>query len=97
MKSIYISGPITGMPDNNRDAFRKAEVHLSAWYGEVINPNHHSEDPSCPTWEEFMREDIKLLLQCRSIYMLRGWRKSRGAKLEYRIARALKMKVIFEP
>lgn len=43
-----------------------------------------------------MRGDIELLLSCDGIYMLKGWEKSKGAKLEHEIATALKIKMMYE-
>ena len=36
--TIYISGPMTGLPDLNRDAFETAENFLRLWGFEPINP-----------------------------------------------------------
>ena len=33
-----------------------------------------------------MKADIRMLLECGGIFMLTGWEKSRGARLEYDIA-----------
>ena len=41
------------------------------------------------TWEEAMRTDLRLLLDCEGLSMLDVWRRSRGARLEVLVARAL--------
>jgi hypothetical protein len=83
---VYISGPMTGYPDFNREAFHKAEVKLDAAGFDAVNPAKFPEQKGW-VWHHYMRYDIKLLVtDCTSIYMLDGWQHSRGAKLEREIA-----------
>lgn len=94
--SIYISGPMTGKPLFNRHAFVAAESDLRQRSPDAVihNPAYLSHDE--PTWENFMRLALAELLKCEAIYMLKGWRESRGATLELTIAHALGMRVIYE-
>lgn len=51
-----------------------------------------------PTYTEYMREDIKILARCNTICMLPDWKRSKGARLEYRIAKILNMQILeFQP
>jgi len=43
-----------------------------------------------------MKEDLKALLDCDGIYMLRGWEQSKGAKIEYELAMNLGIKRYYE-
>lgn len=43
-----------------------------------------------------MKCDIKHLLDCDAIYLIKGFEKSKGAMLELRISKALKMKWVTE-
>lgn len=96
MKRIYISGPISGMPDNNFPAFHKAAASLRASGYEVINPAEMDAADQAPmTWEQYLRRDIAHLITCDGIALLTGWEHSRGAKLEKQIADALGMRPIF--
>lgn len=97
---IYISGKITGLPLEEAQAlFQEAEDHLNeslkAHNPEVINPMkiEHNHGQS---WEEYMREDIYALLGCDSIYMMKNWGESRGARLEYAIAKEVGIVILFE-
>lgn len=87
MKKIYISGPISGMPDGNRAAFEAAAIALRERYPEVqiVNPcdNGLLHDS---TWVEHMRANIKILVDCDAICMLPGWRDSAEGNTEYGIA-----------
>lgn len=87
---------MTGIPDFNAPAFHTAAASLRASGYEVINPAEmDAADPAPLTWEQYLRRDIKVLVECDAIGMLTGWENSRGAKLEKHIAEALGMRVIF--
>jgi len=88
---IYISGPRTGIKDFNSPEFEKAKAHFINLGHLVESP---SEAPRCNTWEDYMKYDIVLLLQCSHIFMLKGWENSKGAKLEKYIADSLGIKEI---
>jgi hypothetical protein len=92
---IYISGPISGMPDYNRAAFAAIEGWLKHQLGyECFNPLSQLGAGEKNTWVGYMRADITALMQCDRIIMLKGWEKSRGACLELYIARQLGIEVI---
>lgn len=93
---IYISGPITKNPYYRRD-FIDAEAMLHGKYrnSEIINPIFLTSVKN-GSWDFYMRVCLKALADCDTIYMLRGWWKSRGARLEWLIAKKLNMRVIFE-
>ena len=91
---VYISGPITGLPyEEVEKAFSKAEASLKEQGHEVVNPLNNGL-PRESTWNEHMRADLKLLLDCDAIYMLNGWEYSKGASLEYDLAIDLGFKLI---
>ncbi len=91
---IYLSGPITGRPNGNREAFHLVWNELHAQGYEAINPGN-VEGSDDWMWSDYMREDIKWLVGCQSIVMLPGWEASKGAKLELHIAWELGMRVYF--
>jgi hypothetical protein len=43
-----------------------------------------------------MKADLAILLKCRTVLMLRGWEGSDGASLEYQIASACGLEIIYE-
>jgi hypothetical protein len=93
---IYIAGPMTGYKDYNYPAFMEAEERIGNFtHGncEIFNP---ARNPEQKTYADYLREAIKLLIQCDTIYMLPGWEKSNGATLEHKIAVTLGMEVIYE-
>ena len=86
--AVYVSGPMTGLPDLNRPKFNSEADLLRAQGFTVVNPAE-SVLPESATWKEHMREDIRAMLDCDRIHMLPGWERSRGAVLELTIAHAL--------
>lgn len=93
MKKIYISGPISNNPDYE-DFFENAENLLSNKF-KVVNPCKlkHKKNIS---YVSYMKRDIKALLKCDFIFMLKDWEKSEGAKMEKNIAEFLKIGVMYE-
>lgn len=89
---VYISGPMTGLPDLNFPAFREAARRLRSLGFEVVNPAELNPDPTTP-WAQCMRADIKALCDCDVIALLPGWEKSKGAHLELQIAHRLELEI----
>ena len=85
MNRIYISGPMTGLPEFNFPAFHARAAELRAQGRDVINPAEHDELPDQP-WHVYLRKDIRLLMDCDTIHMLPGWSRSKGARLEHHVA-----------
>jgi hypothetical protein len=85
LNAIYISGPVTGIPENNAPAFAAEAARLRAAGHTVVNPLEIDLGPDA-TWSDYMRADITEMLKCSSIRMLPGWERSRGAVLELSIA-----------
>lgn len=90
----YISGKITGI-DNYVELFNSAEKYLLLKGYDVVNPVNlaHDHDKS---WESYMKEDLKALLDCDAIYMLKNWHKSKGAIIEKTLAYQLGIQIINE-
>tara|TARA_R110000796_G_C14381232_1_gene415256 strand:- start:29 stop:316 length:288 start_codon:yes stop_codon:yes gene_type:complete len=95
MKTIYISGRITGIENQAPFLFKAAERELIEQGWEVINPLtiNHAENSE---WIDYMRTDIKALVDCDAIFMLSNYTQSNGAIIELAIANMLKFKVIFQ-
>lgn len=94
MKKIYISGQITGNP-NAFALFESAESFLKSKGFDVVNPMKlkHKENAE---WIDFMREDIKAMMDCDAIYMLSNHEKSRGAMVERGVFLALGLPIFYE-
>jgi len=96
MKRVYISGAIAHYDlDERRAAFGRAAAFLRGQGYDVFNPfeNGLSQDED---WRKHMRVDIRALVDCDTIYMLRGWEMSKGAKLELDVASSCGIPVWFQ-
>ena len=90
---VYISGPMTGMPELNFPAFNLAAEQLRAAGYVVVNPVEVNDGHSSE-WGDCMRNDIRALMDCDTVALLPGWQASRGANLERHIAQELGMTVL---
>lgn len=96
MKKIYISGPISGTNDYN-ERFKIAENYLIQFGHDVINPVVFNENlPKNTDGRVYMSECLRVLCLCDTIYMLKDWQKSRGARLEKTVAEHIGLNVIYE-
>ena len=85
MPKVYLSGPMTGLPELNFPAFCAEADRLRGLGYDVVNPAEINPDAAMP-WDQCMRADIKALCDCDMIALLPGWETSKGAHLELHIA-----------
>ena len=95
---LYISGPITGIEDDNRPAFAAAEIRLTDAGYRVINP--HKIGPPAGyqdglEWSDYLRGDLAAILNqgVEGIATLPKHHYSRGARLECHVALELDIPV----
>lgn len=91
--TVYISGPITNDPDH-AEKFAAAFEKLEKAGHDPVNPvciglNLKNKLGREPTRYEYMREDIKAMMNCDAIYVLPGWIDSWGACIEIELANKL--------
>ena len=97
---IYISGGIS-RDMNYKEKFKEAHFYLLGKYDcIVINPVHLANrvenTMQFPQWHDYMRECIHWLPRCTTVYMLKGWWKSKGAKIEWLLAKLLRLDIIYQ-
>lgn len=94
-KTIYLSGPITGLPQNNYKEFALAQERVEALGYKVLNPHEFFEGKDTRQWDhpDFMRVCIAEMMKADLIVTLPGWEHSIGAKMEVDIARILNIEV----
>ena len=102
---LYLAGPMSGIPDHNFPMFdRVAGLLRDLGHGVVspadVNRKHgYSEandefvagtiDPK--EYAKLFKLDVQEILGCEGMVMLPGWVKSKGAKLEFALARMVDM------
>lgn len=89
METLYLSGPMSGLPDLNKPLFNKVAKQLRRKGYMVINPAELDSREACSTWEACLQRDLRALTRCDAIATLPGWKKSRGANLEIHVGKAL--------
>lgn len=98
---FYISGPMEGKDNHNKEEFDKAEKLLKSLAYGTVNPFYLQVDERFiiteqPTRQDYYRKDIRALTYCTDILMLRGWNTSHGAQLERLIAIEMGLNVVYE-
>lgn len=87
---LYLSGPMTGIPNKNRPAFEKAKKQLIKAGYVVVSPWDLELKYPKNTWEECMRRDIiEMMGKCDAIATLPNWTMSQGACIEVDLAGGL--------
>lgn len=95
---VYLSGPMKGYPESNFPAFRATAADLRARGLEVVNPaeiNVKGAENDADFYNQCLRADLKAMMDCEAIALMRGWEKSSGANLELHVAHRVGMRVLF--
>ena len=97
-KLCYNSGPISSLTFitawNN---FSRADKIIEDLGMTPINPMERTWGlrPSNAWWLHMVK-DIILLMLCHAVFFQKGWKDSRGARIEFRVARLLCKDMYFE-
>lgn len=95
-KRVYISGPISGRKHYKKKFDNAKELLKERYpYYEIISPLDlpHKSNSS---YIDYMKLDLKVLIDCDIVYFMKGWRVSKGSLLEHRIAKKLNKEIIYE-
>ncbi len=90
---VYVAGPMTGYPDSNYPAFDAAARTLRGLGVTVENPAENPA-PACGSWRAYMALAVAQLARCDCVVLLPGWERSKGARVEFDLARGLDMQTI---
>ena len=94
--TYYISGPMSGLADLNRQAFTDAAARLYQQGHLTISPFHLSARVPDTYRKQLKRDLVAICGKADAIYMLEGWEYSPGAWAEHAVALALKLKIVYE-
>jgi len=89
--SVYLSGPMRGIPNGNRPAFEAAAARLRKLGYLVWSPIEHDDVTGVDAGAELSPKDLKRsmtwdqrrVMDADIVVFLPGWRASRGAKAEF--------------
>ena len=95
-KRVYLSGPMTDLPDFNFPAFEAAATRFRALGFQVETPHERFGGRQDLPRATYMRGDIKDLLRpdLSAVIVLPGWEHSTGARLEVAIAQEIGLPVL---
>lgn len=96
-QTVYLSGPMTDLPDYNRESFNlRAEAFRAAGYT-VKNPAEisvtHGMDKS---YGFYFKRALRMMLESDVVYVFGDITQSRGAEMELQAARMSEMPIIWE-
>lgn len=89
--TYYLAGPMTGKPGFNYRAFEDHAAYYRGRNLEIKSPHEIHGGDTSKEYTFYIREGLKLLLDCNAMILLPDWRDSRGATLEEGIAHTLNM------
>lgn len=93
MITLYIAGPMTGLPEFNYPAFNQAEKELKARGYITLNPASNVPNNPNPTWLDFMRMSLVQISQADGLALLDNWESSKGARIEVDLSHNLGLDV----
>lgn len=91
VQTLYLAGPMSGYSECNYPEFNRVAAILREAGYTVANP---AENTLQGSYEDFLRLDLRQMLDCQAIAVLHGWTGSTGARNEVRVANLLKMPVM---
>lgn len=93
---IYLSSKMTGLGDYGVSNFDREEKYLkSLGFKNIVNPSCIGKKYGYNrSYAFYLKEAIKMLLTCDTIYLFGNWENSKGAQLERSIAKALNMEIV---
>ncbi len=79
---IYISGPMSGLPDQNRGAFLRAAEVLRQLGCDPVDPGELPEPAAGDEHHHFLERDLMVMMRCDGGCVLEGWEDSSGCLRE---------------
>lgn len=83
--NLFLAGPMSDMPNENRPAFMAAAAELEALGHKVFNPGAPENIVPGWSWAQYVSRNVAYILQTPDldgIVLLPGWTASKGALLE---------------
>lgn len=88
---LFLSGPMSGYENHNRDEFNYAARKLRSQGHDVFNP---AELPDGHDYHWYLQRCLEALETCQYLVQLPGWEDSNGACVEYECAVDLGLEIV---
>ena len=93
---VYLSGPISGDPEY-KEKFRAAEESLTnGCFVTVLNPAKLSDTFPGLSERQYFTMALLLMTFADAVYMLKGWEFSKGACIEYLLAKQSGKRIMYQ-
>ena len=89
---------MTGYESFNYPAFEKMEKRLIEEFWckpeNILNPIRIADGVTSKPYDFYIRESIKMVADATDVVFLDGWEKSKGAVLEYHVAKTMGLNLL---
>ena len=92
---VYLSGPISGDPEY-KEKFRAAEESLTDDFVTVMNPAKLSDTFPGLSERQYLQLALTLVTYANAVYMMKGWERSKGACIEYLLAKQNGKRIMYQ-
>jgi len=89
IKPYTISG--FGYSSNEEISVNHSDIGICFTHGLIINHNIIPKG----NWDQYMKNDIKVMLACDEVHFLPDWKDSNGAKIEHQLCLDLGIKIVY--
>jgi len=90
-RTIYLSGPVSGVPEKNDPLFAAVTARLRAMGHRVYSPRERPWDGARSAFADYC---AFICAEADTIVMLPGWRQSHGASCEHSLAECVGIEII---
>ncbi len=81
-KRLYLSGPMTGIPQHNHPELTRVAGILRKAGFDVDNPAEHFDGDMNRPRSEYMNHDLRVVIDRDAVVLLKGWSESAGCNAE---------------
>ena len=93
---VYLSGPMSGIPNSNLEAFERVAAYWRAHEYSVCNPVETSVVLGPMAHADYLRFDFARILEADLVIALGGWELSPGSRAEIYMAISMGVRVVTE-